>query len=521
MLRPTRALTILAAVCSTLLVLSACGAESGTDDSTGEPTAGGHLNAVQMTEPRTLDPASMSNSWAFQSFLGNALYGTLITNDVESLETGYSMATDFSTSDEGRTFTLTLRPDLTFTDGTPLDAAAVKFNWDRLRDPALGSTSLRQAIQVTTTEIVDETTLRATLETPNPHFADILVQSSMNWIASPTALQGEQAEFDANPVGAGPFTLVEWARQDRIDLTRNDDYWDAPKPYLDSITLRTSPDTNQRLNAVVSGAADLTADSNWSTFARAEDAGLHVETVPMGGGQFMGMNMRRAPFDDERARRAVALAVDPSIINGAVYAGDGDDQVPITVFQEGSPFYSDIPFTEPDTDAAQELFDELAAEGKPVEFTFVSYSSAENKVASEALQASLTEFDNVAVDIEIVDNTEGVSRLTSHDFDMMITSALVQDPDAALWTAFHPESSGNFMGADDAELTQALDAGRNAETIEARREAYDVVQNRLVDLNVGLWYVRGAPGVIAATDLEGIRMYGSGSLLPEELQFVE
>ncbi len=241
----------------------------------------------------------------------------------------------------------------------------------------------------------------------------------------------------------------------------------------------------------------------------------------MGGGQFMGMNMRRAPFDDERARRAVALAVDPSTINSAVYAGDGDDQVPGTLFQEGSPFYSDIPFTEPDRDVAQELFDELAADGKPVEFTFVSYSSAENKVAAEALQASLTAFDNVAVDIEIVDNTEGVSRLTSHDFDMMITSALVQDPDTALWTAFHPGSSGNFTGANDSELTQALDAGRNADTVEARRDAYDVVQNRLVDLNVGLWYVRGAPGVIAATDLQGIRMYGSGSLLPEELQFAE
>ncbi len=228
MLRPTRFLTMFAAACSTLLILSACGGASDTP--ADEPTTGGNLNAVQMTEPRTLDPANMSNSWAFQSLLGNALYGTLITNDVESLETGYSMATDFSTNDEGLTFTLALRPGLSFTDGTPLDAAAVKFNWDRLRDPALGSTSLRQAMQVTATEVVDETTLRATLGSPNPHFADILVQSSMNWIASPGALQEGQPEFDANPVGAGPFTLAEWARQDRIDLTRNDNYWDAPKP---------------------------------------------------------------------------------------------------------------------------------------------------------------------------------------------------------------------------------------------------------------------------------------------------
>lgn len=526
MIRHRRILSAVAAACTAVLLLSACGAGTSDDsvnspDSSGEPVAGGELRAIQMSEPRTLDPAAMSNGWAFQGLLGNALYGMLITNSVDTLEIEYSMATDFSTADGGKTFTLTLQPGLTFTDGLPLDATAVKYNWDRLRDPALGSTSMRQAAQISDTEVIDATTLKVTMGTPNPHFPQSMVLSTMNWIASPAALEKGQAAFDAEPVGAGPFTLASWSRQNVIELEKNPDYWDAPKPYLDRIELRSSPDTNQRLNALVSGSADLTSESNWTTLTKAEDAGLAVETAPTGGGQYMGMNMRRAPFDDVRARRAVALAVDPKQINAVVYGDAGVDQVPTAMFLEASPFFSDIPLTRSDKNEAQKLFDELAAEGKPVSFTFVGYSSAENKAAGEALQAQLSAFENVDAKVEILDNTTAVSRLVNHDFDVMISTALVQDPDSALWTSFHSESSGNFMGIDDADLDAALDAGRNAQTLEERKDAYDTVQERLVELSQGLWYVRGAPSVVVGQNVNGVEMYSTGSLIPQELWIAE
>lgn len=112
--------------------------------------------------------------------------------------------------------------------------------------------------------------------------------------------KGRQA-FDENPVGAGPFTLVDWTRQSAIELEKNPDYWDAPKPYLDRLTIKGVHDTNQRINAMTTGAADLSLESTMANINMAREAGLQTETLPTGGGQMIGMNERRAPFDDVRA----------------------------------------------------------------------------------------------------------------------------------------------------------------------------------------------------------------------------
>ena len=256
--------------------------------------------------------------------------------DPSTLDMKFTMATDFSTVDGGSTFTLKLRPGLTFSDETPLDAAAVKFNWDRLRDPANPSDSIRQASQVASTEVVDATTLNVVMAAPSPVFPQALVTGAMNWIASPTALQKGQAAFDENPVGAGPFTLTRWTRQDVMELKKNPRYWDAPKPYLDGLTLRTVADATQRLNTMIAGGADFAMETNWASLAQAQDAGLSTDTVSFGGGLYMGMNVRRAPFDDERARRAVSMAVDLEAVNTVI--NDGKGVVPQTLFPETSPF---------------------------------------------------------------------------------------------------------------------------------------------------------------------------------------
>lgn len=522
MTRRRRSLTpAFAALCVAALALTACGgtdaapSTGSSDTATGDPVSGGTLQALQIREPISVDPVALPNVWTNSGLLGNALYGTLMINDVDTLEIEYSMATDFSTDDGGRTFTLKLRPGLTFTDGTPLDAAAVAYNWDRLRDPANGSESLRQAGQIAGTEVVDAETLKITMVAPSPVFASSLVLSALNWIASPAALEKGRQAFDENPVGAGPFTLTKWARQDVIELTRNPEYWDAPRPYLDSITVRQVPDAAQRLNALVSGSADFSSETSWSNLSKAANAGLDTSVVPLGGGQYLAMNTRRSPFDDERARRAVSLALDLDAINTAVFEGTG--VVPRTLFPETSPFYEDIDLSRPDDAEAQRLFDELASEGTPVKFTFLAYSLVEIKTVAESVQAQLGAFDNVEVAIEIMDFTSAQTRVASRDFDMTIAAAVVQDPDSSLWTSFHATSQGNPTGIDDPQLNEALDAGRVGTSIDERKAAYDIVAQRLVELTPGVFYVQSAPSVVSSPQVHGVRMYGMGSALPDGL----
>ncbi|MGN5240194.1 ABC transporter substrate-binding protein [Rhodococcus sp. SJ-3] len=514
--RSTMLVPVLVAVMA--LVLGACGGggttgNAETDADTGDPIQGGTVTVVQGGEPRSLDPATLVNAWVSNSLIGNALYGTLLVNDPETLEITPVLAESFDTADGGATFELALRDGLRFTDGTAYDAEAVRYNWERMRDEASGSPSLIQASQIAALEVTDSLTLRVTLQSPNPHYAQSVVWSGLNWIASPAALEAGRQAFDDDPVGAGPFTMAEWRRQDRIMLERNVEF--EPAPYLDGIELVHNGDTNQRINAVVSGQAGLAIEGSWASLGRAEDAGLRTLVEPTGGGQFLALNTRRAPFDDERARRALALAIDIDALNEVVFAGRAE--LPRALFDESSPFYANIPIPAHDPDAAQKLFDELAAEGKPVSFTFLAYTSVENKAIAEAVQAQLSTFDGVDVRVEVLDFTSALPRLNTYDFDVAITSATILDPDTALWANFHGDSPGNFAGIDDPELNAAIDEGRTADQLDDRSAAYATAQQRIVDLNPAVWYIRTAPAAVVGEGVHGVQMYGMGSIRPELL----
>lgn len=518
--RERRLVAAVAMACTAVFALGACGSSGSgpgggpNSEPAGDPVAGGTATVLQVAEPRSLDPAALSNTWGHQPVLGGALYGELMVDDAETLELEYRMAKDFSTEDGGKTFALALQPDLKFSDGSPLDAAAVKYNWDRLKDPALGSTTIRQASLVESTEVVDPTTLRITMIEANPQFGQAVIAGALNWIAAPAALEQGQQAFDANPIGAGPFTLVNWARQDSVELERNPSYWNAPKPYLDKLVIRTVVDANQRSNTVTTGAADFASETTWPNIHAAEAAGLNYETTSTGGGQFAAMNFRRAPFDDERARHALSLAIDLDAVNTAVYNGEGE--VPETFFPESSPFYADIPLGRTNVEEAQRLFDELAAEGKPVSFTFLAYPTTEVRVLSEAIQAQLATFDNVEMKIEVGDFATVTARAGARDFDMIVSSAITQDPDYALTMAFGSQSPGNFTGIGDPALDAALQRGRFGRTLEERKEAYDEVQRLLVDLVPGLWYVRALPSATFSNDMHGVRLYSLGAPIPAE-----
>ncbi|SQD99058.1 MULTISPECIES: ABC transporter substrate-binding protein [unclassified Parafrankia] len=512
-----RGFPLAAVACCLFLVLAACGGGASPAGSSaaadGEPVPGGTARVLTLSDARSLDPAMLFNAYASTAVLGNALYGTLLTDDPASGEVRYRMAESFTTSDNGTTFELKLRPGLVFSDGTPLDAAAVKYNWDRLK--TVPGASAADASLVGSTEVIDPRTLRITLTTPIPKFAQIVVISSMNWIASPAALAAGQQAFDAHPIGAGPFTLERWTRQDAIELVKNPRYWDAPKPYLDRLTLRVALDGGQRLNTVVSGGADVAIESHWWNVSRAAEAGLRTNVMQLSGGVYVALNQRRAPFNDVRARQALAYASDLQALNLAAYNGAG--QVADTLFSKQSTFYTDTPLTTPNRDTAQRLFDELAAAGKPVSFTLTVSPTADSKALAEGIQAQLSAFRNVSVQIDVVDHARSAALRTSHDFDAIFSGVFFVDPEPRLWNAFNGQSDANISGVNDEALNTDLQAARTA-TGEAERKAlYAAVQQRLAELVPVIFLVRAAPSALAGKNVGGLVQYGNGSLLPEEL----
>lgn len=500
-----------------LFALGACGGGGDTSGSaengSGQPVAGGTATILTMSDPTSLDPARLGNSYAITAAVGNALYGHLLTtNDVG--DTQPSMA-EFTTADNGATFTLKLKPGLAFSDGTPFDAAAVKFNWERLKDPTTGSVNRAEATQIASTEVVDATTLKVNMTSPRPRFGTTITEGAFNWIGSPAALQKGAETFNKNPIGAGPFTLKAWTRGAQVELVKNTRYFDAPKPYLDGVIIRAVTDANQRYNTVLTGGAQLAMDSNWHNIAKGDEAGLTVQVQQLGGGIFMGLNTRRAPFDDIRARQAVSYALDLDMVNQAAYSGDGKNVD--TLFTKGSPFYTDTPLHRHDPAKAQELFDELAADGKPVSFTFSSFPTTENRAIAESVQTQLSSFKNVKVEVSVIDFSQLAQLRSAHDYDILVASATFLDPDPTLWLNFSGDSVNNPSGIDDAGLNKALLTGQTATSQDERKAAYATAEERIIELVPAIFVTRAAPGLIADKNLHGLVQYGNGSMVPEEL----
>ena len=314
-------------------------------------------------------------------------------------------------------------------------------------------------------------------------------------------------------MGAGPFVVSEWIRGDRLVLKRNPDYFEPGKPYLDELILRDVVDAPTRLQSVQSGDADLAMNVNPDLGRQAREVGLST-AEQVNGTQVMQMNTRRAPFDDIRARRAVSLAIDMDALNAAVFGGSG--QVAHTQFPEQSPFYQpDPPLYVYDRARAQQLFDELAAEGKPVEFTMTTFPS-EARRALESIQAQLSTFRNVTAHVEIRDPAAVYVQLGNGAFQATAWGIQGVDPDPELYSTFYSASKRNYTGISDPELDAALIDGRTTADPASRIAAYSTAQARIAELVPYVPYQRYRPQLILGA-IGGAGFFGQGAVPTQDL----
>ncbi|MFJ3779768.1 ABC transporter substrate-binding protein [Streptomyces sp. NPDC090075] len=505
----------LAVIALAVTLLAACGSAAPTSKSgadAGPPQSGGTLRVVKQTEPSGLDPARMLNQVISESLIGSSLFGQLLTVD-EQGRTTYGLAQSLTTSDKGTTWTLRLRDGLKFTDGTPLDAAAVEFNWARLKDPAVGSPSLPFASFVKSMTPKGQT-LAFTLAHPITEFGSAIA-SDMNFIASPRALRAGAQRFDAKPVGAGPFVLKSWTRGGQMVLARNPKYYDSPRPYLDQLVLTFNTDTHQMFASQQAGQVDAVASSATDLLKSAEQRGLTVAASELGGGTSLTLNARQAPFDDVRARRAVLMGVDRRAIDAAVYQDEAT--VPKTLFADGSPYNGDTTLPTYDKAAAQKLFDQLAAEGKPVRFTITTYQVTQLKRVAEAIQAQLDQYRNVHVEVEALDYSTAVTKTVRHQFQSIISAVTFDRPSPRLYTMLATGQSNNIGGVSSPALDAALSAAMSAADEKTRRQANEKVAALFNQLAPALLYTRSVYGLAYGHQVHGVELYARSAIRTDTL----
>jgi peptide/nickel transport system substrate-binding protein len=239
------------------------------------------------------------------------IYENLVRRNPATLELEPWLAASWETPDDN-TWVFTLRPGITFHDGTPFDAAAVKHTFDRIKDPATGSPRASLLAPVATIEVVDDLTLRMTTSAPYGAFLAALAHINAA-IESPTAVE-QYGDLMQNPVGTGPFRFDRWVSGDRIVLAANPDYWGGA-PAIDVFEIVVIPDVNTQVALLERGEVDLLDALPPELIARVQTL-PRVTMLSQPGTPvfFLGFNHGDPLWQDARARAAVASAVNTEVI---------------------------------------------------------------------------------------------------------------------------------------------------------------------------------------------------------------
>lgn len=346
------------------LTLAACSSGDGEDAATGEPVEGGTLvYATGDAEPTCLDPHVGGNYP--QALVSTQFLEPLVGRDADGQIQPW-LATDWQVSEDGLTWDLTLAAGVTFTDGTPFDAEAVKVNIEHLQDPDTASSTGWLAVQkIAEVEPVDDTHVRFHLNEPD---SALLESLSMQWTAiqSPAGIARGMEENCAAPIGTGPFVVTEWVPQQHVLLERNEDYAtpgpqaqnDGPS-YIERIEWRFIPDPATRWAALQSGEVHVIDNPEPEAIVAAEagDEVTHIDAPRPGSVNRIELNSAQPPFDDIRVRQAFIWSadVDPGI--ETLYQGVATrSHSPLSSVE---PFaYSDPSLFVTDLDAAAGLLDE-------------------------------------------------------------------------------------------------------------------------------------------------------------------
>jgi peptide/nickel transport system substrate-binding protein len=280
---------------------------------------------ARSTDAVNLDPARANDIESLE--VAEQIYGRLVRFAPGRLEPEPDLAISWTVSDDGTVWTFELRPNVEFHDGTPFNADAVVFSFERqlIADhPAHEPDFVWARAYHNIRRVQALGPLRVQFEIDRP-YAPFLANLAMGpaAIVSPTAVRRLRGRFGSQPVGTGPYRFVEWIPGDRITLERNDRYWDRPAR-IRYLVLLTLPDSRERLQALESGAADVIqqpAPDDLSLVRLHPD--LKLATAPAALVSYLALNTQRRPLNDPRIRRAIAHAIRRDALVKLIYQGLG------------------------------------------------------------------------------------------------------------------------------------------------------------------------------------------------------
>ena len=529
---PTKPILSSCAALAAIAVIAGCSPVSSPSTSassgnnSGTAKNGGILRVALSAEPDKLDPTLARTLVGRTVF--NAICEKLYDVDQKLTIVPQLAAALPEYSADGLTVTIKVRSGVKFADGTPLDAAAVKNSLDRHRTLA-GSARASELSSVSDVSVTDPSTVSIKLKVPFTPLTAVLADRS-GMIMSPTALKDEgDANFATKPVCVGPFKFANRVAQDRIEVVKDPNYYNADKVHLDGVTYKIIADAATRLNNLRSGdvevldtvaatdVAAVKADSNL-TLLTSDSLGYQGLTLNLGNVDGVGKAPKTlaAPFAgaisaDKRVRQAFEMSLDRDAINQVVFRGQFAPACgPISA---ASPFSSDAAQACPKHDAAAaKALLTAAGVAMPVKTSMVIGNTPDARRLGEAIQAQVKEggFD---LELQPVEFAASLTQTDAGKYQIFqIGWSGRVDPDGNIANFVRTNGSQNICGYSNPDVDSLLDQARKTPDVAARRDLYGQVITKIHD-DVPLIYLYRQKNLTGVSHkVVGVNVYGDGLL---------
>lgn len=441
------------------------------------------------SDPSVLDPAVTSDNFDMRQTY--PVYDRLVKyktiNGEGSTEVEPMAAESWSVSRDGSEWTFKLRKDITFADGTPLDAAAVKFSLDRVRAVNMGPAGNLECLDQV--EVLDPYTVKCVLKYPFAPFVQILAFNGCS-IINPAVVKHardgdlSRAWLAQNMDGSGPFVMTEWVRGERVVLEPRKGYW-GEKPKFDRVIIRTMREAADRRLALEKGDIDITESLLVDQLPELEkNPALRVERHDGQFVEYVYINNTRTPLNDKRVRQALSYAVDYKGIIEHVLQGNGEQMrgpVPQGMWGHNPKAFQ----YHRDVAKARELLKEAGHE-KGLELTLIySERRATWEQIATILQSNFADI-GVTLKLELMANPTLRDRFGNKNYDLCLGAWSPDFGDPYMFMNLWFDSqfagmAGNRSFYSNPEVDSLLRAAASSTDHEKRVELYTRAQDMVID----------------------------------------
>lgn len=442
-------------------------------------------------EPNTLDP-HLALGRHSETFMMN-IYDSLVKSGPDS-DFLPGLAESWEQLDP-TTWQFTLREGVTFHNGEPFTAEAVKFTFERVLDPEFESPIASLLNTIDRVEIIDPMTVNIVTNQPDIMFLQ-RVSELYGPIVPPQYVQEVGVDtVGLEPIGTGPFKFVEWVKNERLVLEANEDYWGGA-PEVSRITIRPILEDATRISALLAGEVQLINSVPFIRVAELEaNPDLRVETVPSTRVFFVAIDPREAPFDDVRVRQAVNHAVDVDAIIESLYRGYAT-RLATVVDTAALGYDSSITPFEYDPEKAKQLLAEAGyPDGFETNFDAFTGSIADHSQTAQAITDYLRNV-GINANLNMMEfGAFGPRRVANEAGPLFIYSFGDWAGEPSFMLEWMMQGDGSLFYQNPEILALLEEASANFDTDE-RVETYAEVQ-RLLREDAGFLYLFQADSVFA------------------------